>query len=73
MPIRSLMAWSFAPQSHAEDFDVAGRSLGEALDDLDGRGLAGAVGAEQAETLAGLDRQVQAAHGFDGRPAVDNA
>src|SRR5262249_61425870 len=36
---------------------LAARDLGQAEQHQDGRGLAGAVGAEQAENLAGLDRE----------------
>ena len=37
----------------------------QALEDLDGRRLAGAVGAEQPEALAGLDLEVDAVDGMD--------
>jgi hypothetical protein len=40
------------------------RSSAVALEDLDRRGLACAVGPEQAKDLAGGDFEVQAAHGF---------
>ena len=35
------------------------------LEDLDGRRFSGAVGAEQAEHLAALDREGDSAHGVD--------
>ena len=38
----------------AEDFDHAGVGFGEALADFDGGGLTRAVGAQQAETFAGI-------------------
>ncbi len=37
----------------------------QSFENFDGRGLAGAVRTQQAETLAGLDGQVETAHGFD--------
>ena len=49
----------------AEDHDLAGVGLGEALADLDGGGLAGAVGSEQAEALARTDLEVEAVDGDD--------
>ena len=39
--------------------------LGEALADLDGGGLAGAVGAQQAEAFAGPDLEVESVYGDD--------
>ena len=39
---------------------VPGRRLDEVQEQVDRRRLAGAVGAEQAEHLAGLDREVRA-------------
>src|SRR5262249_21251315 len=59
-----------AAPAQAEGFDVAGGGLRESLDDLDGGGLAGAVGAEQAEALAGLDGQIESADRFHGGAAV---
>ncbi len=57
------------PPVHTEDLDGAGGRVGQPFDDLDGGGLAGAVGSEEAEALADLDGQIEAAHRLDGRPA----
>ncbi len=53
--------------AHAEDFDLAGRRVEQSLDDFDGGRLAGAVRPQQAEALAPLDGEVQAAHRLDRR------
>ena len=50
----------------AEHLDRAGRGLREPEDHVDGRGLAGAVGAEEGDDLALLEGQVDAADGVDG-------
>lgn len=52
---------------HAVDPGLAGRGLGEAQEQVDGGRLAGALGAQQAVDLAGLDPQVE---GVEGQPAV---
>jgi hypothetical protein len=39
--------------------------LGEAFADLDGRGLAGTVGSQQAKAFAGRDLEVEASYGDD--------
>ena len=49
----------------AEDFDFAGRRLQQAFENFDGGGLPGAIRAQQAETLARIDGQVESAHGLD--------
>ena len=49
----------------AENFDLARGRLQQAFQNLDGRGLSGAVRAEQAEALAGIDGEVETADGFD--------
>src|SRR5207253_2155723 len=49
----------------AEDFDFAAGARPETFEDLDGSGFAGAVGAEQAEDLAGSDLEVNTADGVD--------
>src|SRR3954468_192034 len=54
----------------AEHRHVAARSLAVALEDLDGRGLAGAVRPEQAEHLAARDLERHAAHRLDGPVAL---
>ena len=63
IPMRSRRARSPRAGIAAQDGDVAGGGEPVALDDLDGRGLARAVGAEQAEDLAGADRQADVADG----------
>src|SRR5205823_10075281 len=57
---------ALVPRVKIEHADLAGIRPPVALEDLDGRGLAGSVRAEQAEDLARLDGQRQAverAHG----------
>ena len=49
----------------AEHPDLAGAALAIALEDLDRGRLAGAVGPEEGEDLAGLDLEVDAANGLD--------
>ena len=53
--------------------DVAGTARAVALEDLDGRRLAGAVGAEQPEDLTGPDLEVDPAHDHvvGRRPCAD--
>src|SRR5262249_16003757 len=48
-----------------EELDAAGVGGEKTLADLDRRRLAGTVGAEQAETLASGDREIESIHGFD--------
>src|SRR5207249_2992622 len=50
----------------AEHVDTAAVALAVALEDLDGRRLAGAIWSEQAEDLAFVDVEADAAHGFVG-------
>ena len=57
----------------AEHLHVAGGGLVEPLEDLDGGGLAGAVGAEQAEALAAAHDEVEAVDGDDVAVALDEA
>ena len=49
----------------SQDFHFAGSRLIQTLENLDGRGLARAVGAKQAKALALLDLEVDTAHGMD--------
>ncbi|MDG6105468.1 hypothetical protein [Dactylosporangium aurantiacum] len=49
----------------AEDLDPAAGRQQQRDEHLDRRGLAGAVGPEQAEQLAALDLEGDAAHGVD--------
>ena len=60
MPIRSAQVARAARGVVAEHGDDAAVALPVALEDLDGRRLARAVGAEQAEDLAGRDLEVDA-------------
>ena len=48
---------------HAEDLDVAGRRCQKALEDLDARGLSGAVGPEQANDLVPPHVERDSVHG----------
>ena len=48
-----------------EQFDLAGIGGGQAFADLDGGGLAGAIGSEQAEALAGAHFEFEAVDGDD--------
>ena len=68
MPLADGVLVAVAP-APAEHFDLAGGRLQQSFEDLDGGGLAGAVGAEQAEALAGLDGQIESANRLDGRAA----
>src|SRR4029077_6864715 len=56
---------------HAQDFDVARVGQREAFENFDGRGLAGAVRAQQAEALAGRDGEVEPVHGRECAVALD--
>ena len=65
MPTRSRNARPPRARVVAEHLDLAGVGVAEALQDLDRRGLARAVGSEQREHLAFLDPEVEAPHGVD--------
>ena len=54
------------PRGDAQDGGGAGVGAGEAEDDVEGGGLAGAVRSQEGDDLAGGDRQVQGVHGDDG-------
>jgi hypothetical protein len=60
-----------------QDLDVARVRCRQPFEDLDRRGLAGAVRSEQAKALAGADREVEARDGDDvaetlgQRPTID--
>ena len=58
-----------ARQVDARDPGVARRRADERREHAQRRRLAGAVGAEEAEDLAGADLEVDAAHGLDRRAA----
>ena len=62
-PLAELLGIGVPPA--AEDAHFAGSGLEQAFKDFDGRGLAGAVGAEQAEALAFANLEVEATQGFD--------
>ena len=51
---------------HAEERGVASGGLNDAQQDLDERRLAGAVGAEQAEDLAGFNLEIDTVERLDG-------
>src|SRR5207249_6352288 len=53
------------PPGLSEHPDLPGVGGGEAFADLDGGGLAGPVGPEEAEALSGPDLEVEAVHGGD--------
>src|SRR5258708_27002 len=55
------------------DRDLASIRLGETCDQCQGRGLSGTVGAEEAEDLAGTDREVDAGDGEDVRELLAQA
>jgi hypothetical protein len=55
---------SLARHVMAEHADAAAVGAGQAETQSQGRGLARAIGTEQAETFAGLQREVNAAHDF---------
>ena len=57
----------------AEHLDLARVAAPVALEDLDGRRLAGAVRAEQPEHLAGGDLEVDPAHGLDAAVRLPQA
>ena len=65
MPSRWRSTAASERPAQAEHLDLARVGLGQALADLDGRRLAGAVRAEQAEALAGLDVEVDPVDGHD--------
>jgi hypothetical protein len=49
----------------AENGDFASATRSQAFQNLDGRGLAGAVGSEQAENFSRLNLEVDSFHGVD--------
>ena len=57
----------------AEDLDAAGGGSEEAGEHLDGGGFAGAVGAEEAEELAGRDGEVDVLNGGEVAEAAGEA
>ena len=61
------------PRGQAEDADRAGVGLPQPLHDLDQRGLARAVGAEEPEELAAAARQGHPVHGRPRRRSVWNS
>ena len=65
MPSRCLQRAVVRAPAQAEHFDVARVRLEQPLEDLDGRRLAGAVRAEQAEALARPHLEVEARDGHD--------
>ena len=73
IPIRGSILARSRPGVEAEDADLAAVPLPVALEDLDRRGLARAVGAEQREDLAGLDVQVDAAYRLEPAVGLDKS
>lgn len=71
--VAELAARLQAPRIVAEDPHAAFAGGQQAEDQLDGGGLAGAVVAEQAEHLAGLQAQVEPAQGGEGAVAQGRA
>src|SRR5687767_993395 len=63
----------FTGDVETQDADLATVRGAQALEDLDGRGLAGAVGAQQAEDLARSDVEVDAGDGLDVAVALGQA
>ena len=66
-PIRGLSASASRRDVQAQDRGRAAVRIAQALEDLDGRRLAGAVGPEQAEDLAARDLEIDAVHRDAGR------
>ena len=62
MPSRSRRRAVVPPQRRPRTLDLAGVGRREPFADLDGGGLARAVGTEQAEALAGTDLEVEPVH-----------
>ena len=56
----------FAGDIDAVDQHFAGKVLQQCRDDFDDRGFAGAIGPQQPQHAALLDRQVQAIQGLHG-------
>ncbi len=73
IPIRWRSAMRALAGVVAEHRDLAAAARAVALEDLDGRRLAGAVRAEQAEHLAALHGDVDAAHGLELAVALAQA
>ena len=71
-PLAQLAILPGAP-ALAEQLDLALVGRGQPFEDLDGRRLAGAVGAEQAEALAAADLEIEAVDGDDVAEALDQA
>ena len=61
------------PGLDAQDGGGAGVGPGEAEEDVEGRGLAGPVGAEEGDDLAGGHREVEAVDGGDGAEGLGQA
>ena len=67
MPMRARIPSVALGRIEAEDRDRARGALAVALEDLDGRGLARAVRAQEREDLALVDGQVDALDGLQRR------
>ena len=55
----------FADEGFSGESDVAGGGAVDAGDDVEGGGFAGAVGADEAEELALVEREVEVVEGFE--------
>ena len=62
-----------AVEIDAENFDAAGAGREQAGEHFDGRGFAGAVGAEEAEELSRSDAQIDAVDGHEFAEAAGQA
>jgi len=71
--LRAVVSEGAGQRSLAEHLDIAGISGRQAFEDLDGGGLAGAVGPQQAEALAATHLEIEARHGHDVGEALDEA
>ena len=63
--MRALILLAVPARVEAEDGELAAVAIADPLEDLDGRGLAGPVRAQEAEHLAGFDVEAHAGDGLD--------
>ena len=73
MPTRGFRRAALSAGVVPEDRDLAAVPVPVALEDLDGRGLAGAVGPEQGEDLSDLDLEVETVHRGDAAVVLREA
>ena len=67
---RAQLSIAPLPPALAEHFHLTAVRRGEPFEDLDRRGLAGAVRPEQAEALTAPDLEIEAGNGDDIRVAL---